>query len=223
MVLDEARKQGYKVIDIRDNMATGENVNQRLREALMGGPVFILGSGHGHSSEFTGHALDPIFDMKTNIDLMGSPVYLMSCKTGAGLGRYLVEKCNASAFLGYDKSYYILSDSIAELEFDPAVQSYMQMFMVPALTLIWGGSMEDGMNNAIRTHDAWRSYYEDRILMGCESSQMDRVAIGRLSHDIDALTMYGDDVYIGQSYNNLRVEPVLPQLNNGVGYIKIKG
>ena len=222
MVLDEARKRGYNVVDMRDELATGDHVIPRLRQMTRKGPVFILGSGHGHADEFTGQNLDVVFDEDTSLDLNGSPVYLMSCQTAKSLGQRLVTQNNASAFLGYSEDYLLTSGDIKDVEFDPTVQSFMQMFTVPALTMVWGGSMEDGMRNAMKTYDKWRGYYRSRVMAGGNRGLTDRLTMERLKHNVNALTMYGDDVYITNDYRKLNIEPILPP-PDGVGYIKIDG
>lgn len=221
MVLDEARKRGFRVVDLSGHNANRRALTDTLSSVLQNGPALILGSGHGHPGEFTGQYLEPLLDTNFEMDLRRSPVYLMSCSTGQQLGQHLVSSCNASAFLGYSEDYLLASDECSDVEFDPTIQSFMQLFTIPALTMVYGGSMADGKANARRTYDAWMRYYRTKDSMGAPTA-LDRVITSRLTHDINALTMHGTDVYVGSEHRKLDIEPILPPLD-GVGYLKVGG
>jgi hypothetical protein len=115
----------YNSIDIEANQSEVE------RKLLNNSIQYISGSGHGRYELFLGNDGNPIWqDGQDFTVLKGKIIHLLSCQTGAVLGRSMVSH-GAQAFWGYNVSFvFVHTDSPASLENDSLAEAFLRMDII---------------------------------------------------------------------------------------------
>ena len=219
------RLAGLKVVEL----VGGDANPDRIRSAVSStDPAVIVGTGHGLECVYTVECTQPLIVMPSgmydicreelNTDLaVGRVVHLISCRTGADLGRWLVGK-GAVAFLGNSE------DVLFFIGKPPCTDESLAVFR-PELraveVLASGGTVGDAVK-------ARRQAYLEEI-------EYWTVGMGRLSEDaplivrllrvnMDSLTEYGDVYHTVSEPTELpEVEMVYGTAERIFGYITALG
>jgi len=174
----------------------GDDVTyEKVRDALQQhDPIIYLANGHGYTNVQTGQyfpeteSYEVIFQLNDNEDwLNGRIVYFLSCYCGAELGRSIVEKGGAIAFIGYNDTFtfvWKLEEYKDHPERDPYATSCLKPSNIIEITLLEtkdpDKAFDEGINAFYQEIEKWRQS-DDPLASAVLSS---------LIHNKDALVKY---------------------------------
>lgn len=127
VIIDIARKKGFKVYDLKGDKATRKMFESYLKARK---PTFLFLNGHGDARRVTGYENESLLEYTKNERVVkNSIIYARSCDAGRILGPELV-KIGARVFIGYNRKFIIgytprkitrpLEDEIAKLFLEPS-------------------------------------------------------------------------------------------------------
>jgi uncharacterized protein with FMN-binding domain len=132
-IIDEARKKGLNVLDIKDSKVTAKEFEGRLQKMQ---PELVVINGHGNSSTIVGHNEEPILHVNTAEKVSGTIVYARSCNSATILGARCVSK-GTRAYIGYSEKFWLcfdkakthhpLEDKIAAYVLGPSNQTIISL------------------------------------------------------------------------------------------------
>ncbi len=131
----------HSVLEALNANATQKNVESILRTKQID---YISGAGHGRYEMFTGHDGNPIWDVSQNLaDLKQKVVHLLSCETGAVLGRAIVFH-GATAFWGYTVNFaFSHKSNPPSLEDDDLAEAFLKMDTIIDRGILSGKRSDD--------------------------------------------------------------------------------
>ena len=190
-VVKEARRIGIEVVDLY-----GKNANRRNFDYYSKGAKFIVGTGHGSETTYTGQNKEILLEAGVNERVVsGKDVYLFSCLTGAGLIPSLYFSGNARQAIGFSEEYTWL----AVPPYDPSQDKYGSTFGDLAayigIKLLHGKSARDTAMLAKARADELISYWKKQ-----DDPAADEV-IKWLIHDRDAIVAYGKSGSVETPYS----------------------
>ena len=165
IILEEAERRSYKVIELADEKANRERVARSLEGK---GKLLVVLNGHGGPGAMGGQYNEEILDLE-NVDLLnGKVVYARACDTAAVLGPQAVER-GALAYIGYTIPFAFFIDQNSRLR--PKDDKLAALFLEPAnevpLALLRGQTAHSAN---IRSRNAFLSTIRKIVLDGPQSS-----------------------------------------------------
>ena len=161
-----------------------ECVRPVIQRELTANHEYFWGLGHGRPDRFSGWLKQPVIDEANLTALRGKVAHLFSCLTGQRLGKLLVERGGAKAFIGYRKRYII------GLGVDPRPSSDYS-YALARLDTIMGEAILKGYS----VREA-KAIHDRALRMLVEYFREDPWApliLRALIHNHDALVIYGDE------------------------------
>lgn len=103
-IIEEAKKLGFNVIDLKRENFTEEKFTRHITEK---NPSFIFLNGHGDEICAMGHNRQPVLTLNKNDYLLkGKIAHIISCKTGLWLGQFAIDK-GCKGYIGYQGLFHI--------------------------------------------------------------------------------------------------------------------
>jgi hypothetical protein len=148
LVIDEAKRKGLKILDLKSEKANRKNVESYIKSRS---PDLIYLNGHGSAEILAGWNNEPIFIFGENESLVHDTiVYSLSCRTGAKLGKSFVGKGKAKAFIGYERDFVFMKNHAFETK--PLQDKIAGMFLLPSnlvvTTLIKNHSVKEAFDRS---------------------------------------------------------------------------
>ncbi len=119
----------YKKWELVGAKAVQPNVDQLLQAHRIG---FISGAGHGFYHAFLGYLNSAIWEAEQDLTpLTGTIIHLLSCQTGATLGKSMVRQ-GAKAFWGYTQKFAFNRKAAppADLHTDASAKQAIEMDLI---------------------------------------------------------------------------------------------
>lgn len=162
LVKSEARKQGFKVIDLNKDRA---NPTEFLKVLTRRNPRFLVLNGHGSHSTITGHNDEPLLDSNNLAEGISSKIlFALSCKAAKELGKACIQN-GSDAFIGYDENFVFISDanSVSRPEKDVIAKPFKKSAIKPAISLLKGHTAKEAFDSSQTEYDKWiADYWEKR-------------------------------------------------------------
>ena len=177
LVVKPARDKGLNVVDLYKEDAVREKFYSAIDE---NDPIYITGVGHGNETTFTGNKYSVLLrvdDLETAKRAPKRHFHLLSCRTGAKLGPWLVEK-GAIAYHGYKETYYFVISSFPN--------KYAKPFFDSDTTI-------DRVLFEGKTHKEAREACIAKYKEYLESEETPEICKRYLKWDLDAYVFYGDE------------------------------
>lgn len=147
-VIELAKRKNFIVLDLK-----GKNATKKVFESYIkiNSPSFLFLNGHGSKEIVAGQDNEPLLTLDDNEKLAkGKIVYSLSCQSGAKLGKSLVQKGKAKAFIGYQQNFIFTTKNGFETK--PLQDKLAARFLAPsnliATTLIKGHSVGKAYNRS---------------------------------------------------------------------------
>lgn len=161
-VITEAENKGFKVIDLKKEDFTEEQVNKHMDKFK---PSLVFLNGHGDTFCAKGYQKEPVISMNKNDYLLKDKiVHVISCKTAVFLGQYSKDK-GCKGYLGYTGEF-----SIKKIYPEPEEDEISNMFKEPvntaSITLINGGTVKEAYINSQKVYK--------KNIAECKKSYFDR-------------------------------------------------
>lgn len=159
-VIDEARRMGLNVIDLKGDDFNKEKFEDAIKEH---DPFLVFGNGHGEENKIKGNNREVILEACNNDTLLeGRIAYFIGCKAAKILGPSAIDK-GCSSFIGYDDVFLIMSDPKITMDGNPLddifVRGSMEASNQILLTLIKGGTPEEAVRNFQKTTNTWVEWW----------------------------------------------------------------
>jgi len=127
LIIKEATKKRFKVLDLRENKATSEMFSSYI---VKHEPILVFFNGHGNTDMITGYENKPLLEANKNEKLLIKKIiYARSCDAAENLGQLCIKNGTLS-FIGYTKKFSIgytpskssnpLQDPVAKLFIEPS-------------------------------------------------------------------------------------------------------
>jgi len=152
-------------------------------------PDWIWGLGHGLEDKFTVENYEVLWTTERGLELVtGRGVCLLSCKTGARLGKKMIE-AGASFFVGYHEEFWLIIDKYKPCEVR-AVVSPLICDLEAQLSLATGFDQEKAYINAVtevhKEINYWQNFWEEEAV----SKETAQLIITTLIHNLNCMVYY---------------------------------
>lgn len=142
VIIGEASKQGYQVLDLKDRKANKADLKSYV---IKNNPALVCFNGHGSKEAIAGHNDEILIQVGDGDELLaGTIVYARSCDAAQGLGPAAVKK-GSRAFLGYKRPFVVASSD--KRVSNPRGDKLSALFIEPSnlapTTLLKGNSVEE--------------------------------------------------------------------------------
>lgn len=177
LVVEPAQQAGLNVIDLEKDKAVRAEFFNAIDEH---NPIYITGVGHGNETTFTGQnysVLLKVDDQETIKRVPNRHFHLLSCRTGAQLGPWLVDN-GAVAYHGYKVTYYFIISTFPNTYAKPFFDSDTTIDRV----LFEGKTHKEAKQACIAKYN---QYIED--------PNTPEICKRYLKWDLDGYVFYGDE------------------------------
>jgi len=176
-VIERASELGYNIDDLHGDDDTRANFEASIQS---NDPAFFTGMGHGLYDRFAGQYNEILIKSGVNDHLMKDrTVYLLSCQTGARLGKTIMGK-GGTAFLGYKKDYFFCG----WVPGDEYTEAFEDCSNIIPITLFEGGTPDEAYNAALNKYAQWIEYWMT------SEDPLAPFVLSALIHDRNALVTY---------------------------------
>lgn len=186
VVIEEAKKRNFKVIDLKGDKANFIDFSGRMVKV---NPDVVFFNGHGSPDAITGHDREVLVDIgKKETILIDKIIYALSCSSAKNLGKYLVEN-GTKSFIGYSEDFMFLYEkdkSTRPLE-DKTAGLFLEPSNLVMTTLIKGNTSQEAFERSKKEFKR-----NLRKIMASESPQDDKSPARLLYWDMIHLTHLGD-------------------------------
>jgi len=186
LVVKEAKKRNFKIIDLTGKRANSDDFSGRVKKV---NPSIIFFNGHGNPNVITGHNNEILIEVnKNDILLKDKIVYAISCSSAKNLGRSSIEK-GTKSFIGYNEDFVFMheKDKITK----PAKDNTAKLFLEPSnlvmMALLKGNCAGDSSK---RSKNEFKRNI--RKLLASDSPQEDKSPIQWLYWDMLSQVCLGD-------------------------------
>ena len=168
----EARELGYEVIDISDETAVYETMDEAI---IAHDPKYVFIVTHGCPNLLVGDNFNGLAwippgcesfprNDRTIDNLKGRQVYFLACDAGRGLIP-AISSVGGEMAIGFDDIWGWIAEPP---DYDPSTDVYATSFFkagnVIPLTLLGGGTPQEAYSNYVAECDRWISYWRDSDL-----------------------------------------------------------
>lgn len=102
LVIKEAERKNFKVLDLKEEKANKEEFYGRIKKIK---PEIVFLNGHGSPDKVTGHDNKTLVSVNDDLtQLKNSIIYALSCSSAKNLGRECILS-GVRSFIGYDKDF----------------------------------------------------------------------------------------------------------------------
>ncbi len=186
-ILKEVYPAQVQFMNLEGKEANKANVESYLKKQ---NPKIILFNGHGSDKTICGFKEESIIEMDKNDHILkGRIIYSLSCSSANQLGHNSVQK-GAEAFIGYENSFVIYTDS--EREATPLKDNIAASFLKPSnrlsISLLKGNSAGESSNKSKNEFNKEiKKYLTEKSFEGSE-----RIAMALL-WDMDSQIVIGNN------------------------------
>jgi len=186
LVIDEAKKRGFRVFDLKEKRANKKELSSFIKKM---GPDLLFFNGHGDPDIITGCNQEALVQSNYNENITKDRlVYALACSAAAKLGTRCV-KAGAQAFIGYKNLFIFLTEQtfITRPLEDQTAALFLEPSNIVTISLIKGNSAGDAYRRSQREFK--RSI---RKLLIDESPQTDKSSLRFLIWDMENQACLGD-------------------------------
>jgi len=178
LVIEEAEKRNFKVLDLDEQKANLKDFSGRIKKV---NPDLIFLNGHGSPTAIAGHNDEILVSVDKNESLLNDKItYALSCSSAKKLGQSSVKK-GAKSFIGYKEDFIFMHEKDKSTR--PTEDETAKLFLEPSnllvTTLIKGNTSKEAFDRSQKEFN-----HNLRNLMTSESPQEDRSSIPWLYWDM---------------------------------------
>ena len=209
--VEEARRRGYKVIDLVDAACTFETLEDIMTSEPI--DIAILG-GHGNPTTFTGFNQQIVMQACTNDQVMtGTISHFLSCSVGQRLLPSIIEKKGIST-VGYAVDFQFIVNTEYAVEEDPFAAVFRDLTITIIAAILDGHPLREVWEIGIAKADEWIATLQDRP----ETDWAE--VISCLMHNRDGMIALGDkEAYVHPPTTLLAANVQIPAILVGGVFI----
>lgn len=183
LIVDEALKRGFNLLDLKGNKATSKNLESYITK---NDPSLVLFNGHGTKSSVLGFNNELLVEYGKNEDLLlDKIVYARSCESASELGA----KGKTKAFIGYIWKFTFMyyENNISHPLNDKLAKKFLEPSNLIATLLLKGKSAGEAYN---RSRNLMLKYYFEMV--SSKGTFEERSVASFLWGNINGQRIYGD-------------------------------